>query len=229
MCADKITCGDDLKQKGILNSICLKLKNDENICGILFMGSVARGTAPPESDLDIMVLGECDKFVVETIDGILVEYIYTTPETAREKLINNDMEVYHYLGSLIIYDKDGQLERLMDFAVEKYNHFTTGPDVKKQISHWLSSTKIKLSSALNAKDAVKINFLTSTNSWKVIEAIWAVNHKPVPPSGSVALFKDSLLHIPFADWFEHLFVGTDVSRANTMLRIIDWVLPGLDQ
>jgi len=191
------------------------------------MGSVARGVAVLNSDLDILILCEDEAFATETIGGILVEYIYTTPKSALQKLTDSDMELYHYLGSRIAYDKNGELERLMSFAAAKYNHFVVSKKTKAQISHWLLSVKLKLLSALAAGDTMKTNFLTATNSWKVIEALWAVNSKPVPPSGSVVQFLGGLSTVPFDDWFARLFAGDDDARANSMLQIIDWALPKL--
>jgi len=192
------------------------------------MGSVAHGTAMPDSDLDILILGTDEKFIAKTIDGILVEYIYTTPQKALQKLTDSDMELYHYLGSRIVYDKDGELENLMSFAAAKYSNFVVSQKTKTQISHWLLSVKLKLLAAFAANDAVKINFLTATNSWKIIEALWAVNGKPVPPSGSVLRFIGELSIVPFDDWFARLFTGDDAAKANDMLRMIDWALLKLE-
>jgi predicted nucleotidyltransferase len=75
------------------------------IHGIMLMGSVAQGTVSEKSDLDIMILGDTDKFIVETIDGILVEYIYCTVYTAKQRLMSDDMDMYHYLDNKIVYDK----------------------------------------------------------------------------------------------------------------------------
>ena len=217
-----------MKQKELFDSLCPGLTADERVTGIMLMGSVARGIAAPNSDLDILVLGEDEKFITETIDGILVEYIYITPERARQKLMDSEIEVYHYLGSCIVYDKTGELEKLMSAAVCKYNHFAAAPKHKTQLFHWLLSVKIKLLSALAAEDAMQTNFITATNSWKIIEALWAVNDKPVPPSGSVRRFMGDITNVPVEDWFARLFTGDDNARVNYMLQMINWLLPKLD-
>ena len=78
-----------------------RLINEENVSGIMLMGSVAAGNALPESDLDIMVLGSKNLFETELIDNILVEYSFTTYKDRLRKLLNDDMEVYHFLNSKI--------------------------------------------------------------------------------------------------------------------------------
>ena len=216
-----------MKQLELFDSLYPNLIKNKAVTGVLLMGSVARDDAAPNSDLDILILGEEEKFAAKTIDGILVEYIYTTPQHALQKLTDNDMELYHYLGSRIAYDQDGELKKLMAFAVSKYNNFVVAQKTKAQISHWLLSTKTKLLSTIDARDTIKINFLTATNSWKVIEALWAVNNKPVPPSGSVLRFISDITIVPFDDWFERLFAGDGAAKATAMLQIIGWVLPKL--
>jgi len=196
------------------------------------MGSVAQGNALPESDLDIMVL--CNEnssktnFIDDIIDGILVECSFDTYESRLQKLLNNDIQVYRFLNNKITYDTNGELSELMKIALDKYRNFITKHEIKNQISHWLLSTKIKLLSAINSHDTIKQNFIVSTNSWKIIEAIWAVNDKPMPPQSSVLRFKNELLVVPYLDWFERLFSGDDESKSNSMIEIIEWVLPILE-
>ncbi|MDF2586664.1 MAG: hypothetical protein K0S41_505 [Anaerocolumna sp.] len=217
-----------MKQLLILENICNKLKNDNKMEGILLMGSVAHGTATLLSDLDLLVLGENNKFESEYIDDILVEFIYISNENAIKKLNQNDMDVYHYIGSKILFDKYGNLQRLISLAINKYNNYVLDSTTKRGIYHWLLSTKIKLESAINVNDMLKINYITATNSWKIIEAIWAVNNIPIPPSSTVIRNRSDLIIIPSNDWFEDLFYGEDMTKANTMLYIINWVLPRLE-
>ena len=218
-----------MRQMDVFNKIQEQLKADTTVSGILLMGSVAQGNAMPESDLDIMVLGSKDDFITEVVDDILVEYIFTTYEKRFDQLSNNEMEPYHFLNSKIVYDVGGKLRELSEIAKNKYNSFKTRMVVKKQLSHWLFSTKIKLLSAINASNTLQQNFIVSTNAWKVIEAIWAVNDKPIPPSGSVIKRKSDLTILPSPDWFERLFSCESTAKTNTMIGIIEWVLPKLDE
>ncbi len=216
-----------MKQSKIFETIASHLVKEDTIHGIMLMGSVAQGTTYEKSDLDIMILGDSDKFSTETIDGILVEYIYRTTYTAKQRLMNDNMDMYHYLDNKIIYDKHGDFARLMLLAVERYNSYVTPIKEKKQILHWLRSVKIKLESSLNANDRVTTNFLVATNSWKVMEGIWAVNDIPMPPSGSVLKLSNRLTKTP-CDWITALFSESEESKAIEMLKIIQWLIPSLD-
>jgi len=216
-------------QRKIFDKISKELTQDDNVLGIMLMGSVATNQATPESDLDIMILGQETAFKTETVDNILVEYIFTTYQNRLGKILENDMEVYHFLKSEIVYDPNHQLEQLRNTAIDKYENFKTKKVTKEGIAHWLKSVKIKLNAAINTNDLVKQNFLVATNSWPVIEAIWAVNDKPTPPSSSVLTYKKDLTIIPQADWFEQLFSNNLELRVKVMLEIIDWVLPKLSK
>lgn len=216
-----------MRQLELFETISLHLAKDNTIHGIMLMGSVAQGTASEKSDLDIMILGDTDKFIVETIDGILIEYIYRTVYTAKQRLINDNMDMYHYLDNKITYDKHGDFARLMLLATERYNDYVAPVKMKKQIAHWLRSTKIKIESSLSADDKVTTNFLVATNSWKVIEGIWAVNDKPMPPSSSVLKLSNKLTKVP-GDWIMALFNDSKEPRANEMIKIIEWLIPLLD-
>ena len=207
------------KQLEILDKEIDLLQQDKSTRGIMLMGSVAYGTATDDSDLDILVLCDKDEFISKYIDNILVEIHFQKLVTMRKKLESNPMEVYKYIYSKIIVD-DGKLTELSAEAHEIYNNYKTPDKEKKNIVYWLSSTKRKLLSAIRSNDDVKISYLVSTNTWKVLEGVWAINNKPIPPS-SLAFNTHNALSFPLDNWFEDLFVEDILSRANTMIKIID--------
>lgn len=207
------------KQLEILDKEIESLQQDKSVRGIMLMGSVAYGTATDDSDLDIMVMCDKDEFVSEYVDGILVEIHFHKYETMRKKLESNPMEVYKYIYSKILID-DGKFAELSDEAHEKYNNYKTPDKEKENIVYWLSAAKSKLLSAIKRNDAVKISYLVATNTWKVLEGVWAVNNKPIPPS-SLVFNTHNILSLPLDNWFENLFVEDTLSRANTMIKIID--------
>jgi hypothetical protein len=145
------------------------------------------------------------------------------------RLNTENTEVYRYLGSKIVYDLDGRMLNLMMTALNKYKNFKTNPDDKEEIRNWLHSTGIKLKAALHNNDMLKTIFITSTASWKIIEAVWAVNDKPVPPMSRVMPELANLNRVPEPKWFEGLFCELTELRAKNMLSIIGWVLPLLEQ
>ncbi len=209
------------KHLTIFDNEVLKLKLDKSIHGVALIGSVAYGNATEDSDLDILVLGEENKFLSKEMDGICVEIHFQSTETSRQKLKNNSMEVYKYIYSKIAFD-DGEMARIFDEAKEVYNNYRTPQKELEKTKYWLASTKRKLLSSMKDENIQRVAYILSTNTWKVLEGVWAINNKPIPPS-SIAFCKSELLDIPIENWFKELLLGDINHRANTMVKIIDWI------
>lgn len=171
------TFGDRVKQRDIFNRELEKLTGDRAVSGVLLTGSVACGCASENSDVDIIAL--CDRRCFEThfTDGILVETSFITYEYAAEKLNAEPMYVYHYLDAEIALDRDGRLSEIVNLAKQKYRNCRASQKVRDGLYHWLMTVKIKLKTA----DALKRRYLAHINEWTILEALWAVNDKPMPP------------------------------------------------
>ena len=210
------------KHLDILESEVKKLKQNKNVKGVLLIGSVAYGMATDNSDLDLIVISNENKFVSEYVDGILVEKHFGKYSILLKRLENNPVEVYKYLFSKIIFD-NGELNKLIAKAKEIYNSYCTPDKEKEEICYWLSATKIKLLSAINSNDEMKVSYLLSTNTWKVLEGVWAKNNKPMPPSSIAFVKNNELACVPCDNWFNKLLVADNFSRANYMIDTIDWI------
>src|SRR5689334_6529821 len=91
----------------LLQVIIAEASRQEEIIGILLTGSVARGDALPESDLDlrfILAPGVSATFQRGLRQGVLVEQGYADVALAQATLDANPMEVYAYLDGRILYD-----------------------------------------------------------------------------------------------------------------------------
>lgn len=210
------------KQLEILNSELEILKLDKRIKGIMLIGSVAYEKASEDSDLDIVVLCDRDEFVSKYIDNVLVEINFQKYSTMLKKLKSNPSEVYKYIYSKVLFD-DGKLIRLVTEAKKIHDNYKTPNEKTESIVYWLSSTKIKLLSAMKSNDLERVSYLISTNTWEILEGVWAVNNMPMPPSSLVFNNHDTLKTVPSHNWFDNLFVGDILSRANIMIDIIDWI------
>ncbi|GFI71320.1 hypothetical protein IMSAG250_00515 [Clostridiales bacterium] len=186
-------------------------------------GSVAAGTATELSDLDMIVLCNEIKFVSEVIDDVLVEIHYITYDKAIKRLNNYPMEVYKYLDAKIAYD-NGKLKEIITCAENIFYHYCVSEKEKREIVYWLNSIRLKLNSAFSKQDILLISYLVSTNLWKVLEGIWALNQKPVPPSSSLYRRYRDLNFIPCPDWFDSLLMGDIESKGRMMMYSIDWIL-----
>lgn len=203
---------------------------DADISGLMVSGSVARGDAAEGSDLDLYVLlkqGCSREFYTGNYSGILLEIKYADYDKALDKLSRNSMEMYNYLDGRILYDPEGLMQKLSDIATENYNGYRSSRKDRKETAHWLLSAKTKMEAADSAGDSLKASFVASTTSYKILEAFWHVNDKPMPPSGGVlAHLKD--LEIGAAlleDGMRRLFLGSAEARVRAALEMIDYVHP----
>ena len=212
-----------LKQFELLDVEIEALKKDQGICGVMLSGSLAYEKATEYSDIDLIVLSNKNEFVSRRVEGILIEEHFHTYEKLDEGLDKNPAEVYKYIYSKILFD-DGRLTDLIKKAQFLFDHYKTPMEEKGKINYWLTTVKDKLKGAISNNDSLKISYLLSTSSWEVLKGVWAVNDKPMPPSSIAFAFHHSLAVAPFDKWFESLFDKDINSRAESMIRIIDWIM-----
>ena len=84
----------------------------DKVNGFMLIGSVARGDAYPESDLDFYILLEDGqkKFHSEMREDILVEYKSADFNQIQINFKNNPMELYSFLEGKTLFDKSGELK-----------------------------------------------------------------------------------------------------------------------
>ncbi|EOO67901.1 hypothetical protein IKE_01959 [Bacillus cereus VD196] len=173
------------QHKKLVQTIVAEVLSMEKVNGFMLIGSVARGDAYPESDLDFYILledGQKKKFHSEMREDILVEYKGADFNQIQVNFKNNPMELYSFLEGKILFDKSGELKKLKEIATYEFENYRVSSDKMKGISHWLHSSLIKIQSALKANDELKASYLVHTSTWTSLEGIWAINNKPVPPA-----------------------------------------------
>lgn len=177
-------------------------------------------------DLLVLVGSRFKKaFVSETLDGVLVERHVRDVGEARVRL-ERPMELYSYLDGHILYDPDGHLAELVEMAKDRFRRYRTLLKEKQAVFYWLRSAGIKLRAALAAGDSLKMGYHSSINSWKVLEGLWALNDKPMPPAGAVWAHLLELTRKPegLEASLRQMFTGTAEERAEKTLELIGWLL-----
>jgi predicted nucleotidyltransferase len=200
----------------------------------MVIGSIARGDSYPYSDLDLYFLlnDGCQRdFYAEFKKGIFVEYKYADFKKAKTKLKRNPMEYYSYIDEKILYDRLGYFEELTKITKQKFENYSVPQDENKAILHWLKSALVKIQAAQNAGDELKAAFVTSTNSFQILQGIWIANQKPIPPNGAVlAHLKDITKESPFIEsWVKNLFIGNNRVRIDTAVKTIKWIISHLEK
>lgn len=213
----------------LIEQVTSHLRRDNNVRGILLTGSRARGDAYPHSDLDLLVLVTSrigPSFCSETVGGMFVEQHIRGIEEATARLLERSVELYSYLDGCPVYDPDDLLAELKRVARKRFDSYRTPADERSAIFYWLSSVRLKLSAAVDAGDLQKLGYHSSINSWKVLEGLWALNDRPMPPAGAVWAHVPDLWNVPedLVISLRQLFEGNTLNRAQTTLGLIEWLL-----
>ncbi|PEF42939.1 DNA polymerase subunit beta [Bacillus cereus] len=217
------------KHKKLVQTILNEYLFRDKVNGLMLIGSVARGDAYPDSDLDFYILleeGQKKKFHSEMREDILVEYKSADFNQIQINFKNNPMELYSFLEGKILFDKSGDLKKLKEIATYEFENYRVSSDKRKGISHWLHSSLIKIQSALKANDELKASYIVQTSTWTLLEGIWAINNKPVPSAGSVLRYIQTLPNIPIHldELLNKLFLGDTTERIRSAIFLIEWVL-----
>lgn len=216
-------------QQQLIDGVLEEVRDDPEVIGVLLQGSLARGDGYLGSDLDLLILlrdGCPHRFVVETIQGILVERHFSDRGRAEAKIRANPMLTYGFLDGRILRDDIGGLAELARVAQEVVNHYRTPPKELEGTLHWLRSAQVKIRAARDGGDTLKAAFIVAATSWKILEGMWAVNHLPMPPSGTVLSRRGDLTLAPdfWQGQFDQLFLGRTEERIEAALAVIDWLL-----
>ena len=201
--------------------------------GVALTGSWATGCAAEGSDVDLLVLCGENRFEASHEQGILIEISCTTYERALEKLCKSPMEPYRWLEAKILFDDDG-LAELIRAARDAYESYRTPAGERCRLAHWLRSLELKLSSAGNDANALcaghmKERYLAATNAWILLEAVWAANNRPMPPTATAYRLYPQLGQVLFPGWFEALFHEDNAKRLEATRQIIAWALERLEK
>lgn len=219
----------------IVQEIVAETSGETGLLGILLTGSLARGDALPGSDIDLKFLlttkENCTSFQAETRRGIFVEKGCIDMTHALSQLVSNPMGVYSYLDGRILFDPTGALSRLVDEARNCFKNYRTPEEERKKINYWLKSVRQKTYAAQEVGNVLKAAYVSSTSSWPILTGLWAVNDKPLPPSGAVWPHLKDLTRRPddLEELLQQLFLGDTPCRIQTTIDLADWITTQLDR
>jgi len=122
--------------KKIITEIVEEKKKDARALAILLFGSVARGTAHKESDVDIEIIYEGGKYkdTYEFRYGIKVDFEFWSKKKLLNRVKKYPFLSYPYLEEKILYDPQGIAKKIKQ-NLKRY--FKKNPKAKKIWEEWL--------------------------------------------------------------------------------------------
>lgn len=213
----------------VLEQVVERIRKQSDVVGVMLQGSVARGDHYHGSDLDLLVIvadGHGNGFEADHVGSIFVERHFMEAASLTQKLVRRPDLAYGVVDGRILHDPEGVIADAVEYARSILADHVTPAQELEDIRYWLYTVRIKIVAASGAGDELKMAFLVSTNAWKILEGIWAVNNLPMPPSGAVFAHLRKLPVVPegFADKVSILFLGTPAQRIASSLALIDWFL-----
>src|SRR4051794_20176093 len=123
-----------------------ELAAEATVRGIILFGSHARGNARPDSDADLVILGERDRFEMGFAerDGQKFELLYISEAVAiRYFLDNRDEAADFWQAAEILHDPDGAAARARDQAAEILAEGKPRMDAARRAwSRWASEDRL---------------------------------------------------------------------------------------
>ena len=125
--------GKPMLQDEVLDKVVREAILDENLIGILLFGSLASATHTWKSDIDLLfVYQECQPssgVANLIVDGVMVQYFFTSFETLLENQENVPYLLYIFCGAKILFDRRGTFTPVV---VQIEDYFAAHPEIQAE-------------------------------------------------------------------------------------------------
>ncbi|MEM7130148.1 MAG: nucleotidyltransferase domain-containing protein [Chloroflexota bacterium] len=214
------------------------LKANANVLGVVLVGSLARGTARRDSDIDLLVVQAGGERVTErqSHGQIVLECTFRTSASWAKQFIptqvGDESWGYAFLDGLILYDPSGVVVELVDSAAKMHSAYRTPKHI---VDHYLwlwSHMRPKMKAVLQSRDATEIGWSAAIMSHPIIQTIWVINDLPQPSLdlGCVQRhLNDLTLPTEAPDLIREMLQASPESTLRIQLRILDTVVPKLKE
>lgn len=132
----------ETKHDEILEKLYQQTKNDPNTLGFLVIGSVARRTHTPKSDIDVITILRNNKpssgINQTTEDGIIIDSLYFTFDVLTESVNTVPYLLHTLVDAKILYDSENTIKPLIESVKEYYKK---NPEIENEWKTLFESSK----------------------------------------------------------------------------------------
>ena len=221
----------------VLSAILADARADPGVRGLLLTGSLARGTARPDSDLDVLVVTSeqaTDAGWRSAARPLPVDFLVRTPGEWRARFApdrpRDESWGYAFLDAVVLHDPDGIAAGLVADAARIHEQYQVPASVKAHYTRLWHHVRPKMLAVLSRGDPVEIGWASAVMTNDVLRTAWAASDLPNPSLdlGTVHRHLDDLT-IP-ADASAQIRAILRASPRESLQRqlgLIDAILPGL--
>jgi predicted nucleotidyltransferase len=173
--------------RSVLSAVLAEARADPDVHGLLLAGSLARGTARDDSDIDILAV------VAGTSGGLIwrsaarplsVDLLARTAGEWRARFAPNrpgDESWGHaFLDGVVLYDPNGIVRSLMLDAADIHERYEVPAAVKVHYARLWQHVRPKMLAVLSQGDPVEIGWASAVMTNDVLRTVWAANDLPNP-------------------------------------------------
>jgi predicted nucleotidyltransferase len=222
----------------VLSAILADARADQGVRGLLLTGSLARGTARADSDLDVLVVTSehpADAGWRSAARPLPVDFLVRTPGEWRARFApdrpRDESWGYAFLDAVVLHDPEGAAARLIADAAAIHEHYRVPAPVKAHYTRLWQHVRPKMLAVLSHGDPVEIGWASAVMTNDVLRTAWAASDLPNPSLdlGTVQRHLDDLT-IP-ADapaQIRAILRAPPRGSLQRQLDLIDAIVPHLD-
>jgi predicted nucleotidyltransferase len=229
--------------RAVLDDVLAELRADVAVLGVLLCGSLARGTARDDSDIDLLIVladQEADdgakRFTRKRFGAIEVEQSARTPagwiRQFSPSRIGDESWGYAFLDGVVLHDPHGAVAQLVVAADDAHASYRV-PDHLTAHYAWLwRHIRPKMEAVLRGGDATEIGWAAAVMTAHLTETLWAINGRPLPSRdlGCLQRHLDDLT-VPreASTLVREMLQAAPKECLRLQLRLLDLVTPYLQQ
>lgn len=170
----------------VLDQLLADLRADRGVRGVMLAGSLARGTARIDSDLDVLVVsaGETGDASWRRARPLPVDLLARTADQWRAHFapdrVGDESWGYAFFDGVILYDPEGVLARLTADAAEIHARYRVPASIKAHYAWLWGHLRPKMLAVLEHDDPTEAGWAAATMTNELVRTAFAASDLPNP-------------------------------------------------
>jgi predicted nucleotidyltransferase len=221
----------------VVDEILAGLRTRTEVRGVLLGGSLARGTARTDSDVDLLVVATTvpdDLPRYEEAHPLHVDLLVRTAGQWRQRFtpdrVGDESWGYAFLDGVVLHDPDDVVAHLVADAADLHARYRTPAPIKAHFAALWRHVRPKMLAVSRRGDPVDVGWAAAVMTNELLRTAWAVNDLPNPSLdlGTVQRHLDDLTTPPgIADRLRAVLRSSPERALRGQLDLLDAIEPHL--